>query len=209
MSTPPVDERNFPEDVFLETDRLLLRRFTEGDVDNLVELDGDPLVMRFITGGRGTPREEIRDVVVPAFLRYYDRYPGYGFWAVIEKATGNFLGWFHLRPQPEGGRPAEPELGYRLRRSAWGKGYATEGARALVRIAFEELAAERVFAETMAINTASRRVMEKAGLRLVRTFHADWPDKIDGDEFGDVEYALTRDEWAARRSGGADRPIVA
>ena len=49
----------------------------------------------------------------------------------------------------------------------------------------------------MAVNTASRRVMEKAGLRHVRTFHAEWPDRIDGDEHGDVEYALTRAEWSA------------
>jgi RimJ/RimL family protein N-acetyltransferase len=49
----------------------------------------------------------------------------------------------------------------------------------------------------MAVNTASRRVMEKAGLRYVRTFHQDWPDEIDGDEQGDVEYALTRAEWDA------------
>jgi RimJ/RimL family protein N-acetyltransferase len=51
----------------------------------------------------------------------------------------------------------------------------------------------------MAVNAASRRVMEKTGLRYVRTFHAEWPDRIDGDEHGDVEYAITRQEWAATR----------
>jgi RimJ/RimL family protein N-acetyltransferase len=188
--------------VFLETERLILRRFTADDVDNLVELDSDPDVMRYITGGRGTSRAEIEDDVLPAFLAYYERFPGYGFWAVIEKTTGDFLGWFHLRPALHDGRPTEPELGYRLRQSAWGHGYASEGARALVRVAFEELGADRVFAETMVVHTASWRVMENAGLRLVRTFHADWPDKIEGDEHGDVEYALTRAEWAA--SGSAD-----
>ncbi|HEX8861981.1 MAG TPA: GNAT family N-acetyltransferase [Actinomycetes bacterium] len=181
-------------EVFLETDRLLLRRFTADDVDNLVELDGDPDVMRFITGGRPTPREEIRDDVLPAFLGYYRRFAGYGFWAAIEKSTGAFLGWFHLRP-PEGHRLDDVELGYRLRKSAWGKGYATEASRALIRKAFTELGARRVYAETMAVNLASRRVMEKAGLRLVRSFHQQWPDHIDGDKHGDVEYALHRDEW--------------
>ena len=87
------------------------------------------------------------------------------------------------------------ELGYRLHRSAWGKGYATEGSRALVDLAFRELGADLVIADTMAVNTASRRVMEKSGLRYVRTFHADWPVSIPGDEHGDVEYAITRDEW--------------
>ena len=182
-------------DVFLETERLVLRCFTPADVDNLVELDSDPEVMHFVTGGRGTSVEEVRHEVLPAFLGYHDRYPGYGFWAVVEKASGQFLGWFHLRPVPDGGRPDEPELGYRLRRSAWGKGYATEGCRALIGKAFAELGADRVFAETMVVHTASRRVMEKAGLQLVRTFHQPWPDKIDGDEHGDVEYALTRAEW--------------
>jgi RimJ/RimL family protein N-acetyltransferase len=185
--------------LFLETERLILRQFTADDVDSLVELDSDPDVMHYITGGRGTPRAEIEDDVLPAFLGYYERFPGYGFWAVIEKATGDFLGWFHLRPALHDGSPTEPELGYRLRRSAWGKGYASEGARALVRVAFEELGADRVFAETMVVHTASRRVMENAGLRLIRTFHADWPDKIEGDEHGDVEYALTRAEWDAER----------
>jgi RimJ/RimL family protein N-acetyltransferase len=181
--------------VFLETDRLILRRFTEGDVDNLVELDSDPEVMRFINGGRPTPRDEIESVELPAFLAYYERFAGYGFWAAVEKASGRFLGWFHLRPV-EGAPDDEVELGYRLRRSAWGKGYATEGSRALIDKAFAELGARRVFATTMVVNVASRRVMEKAGLRFVRTFHQPWPDAIEGEEEGDVEYALLRSEWS-------------
>jgi RimJ/RimL family protein N-acetyltransferase len=75
--------------VFLETDRLVLRRFTSADADNLVSLDADPDVMRYITGGIPTSREEIENEVLPAFLGYYQRYEGYGFWAVIEKETGN------------------------------------------------------------------------------------------------------------------------
>jgi RimJ/RimL family protein N-acetyltransferase len=185
--------------VYLETERLRLRRFTAEDADLLVELDSDPAVMRFITGGRPTSRAEIETELLPWWLAYYERYAGYGFWAAIERASGEFVGWFHLRPADDD-RPREPELGYRLCASVWGKGYATEGSRALVERAFRDLGAERVNAETMAVNTASRRVMEKAGLRYVRTFHQDWPDKIDGDEHGDVEYALTRAEWEA---GGA------
>lgn len=108
--------------------------------------------------------------------------------------------WFHLRP-PAKGKPDEPELGYRLRRSAWGRGYASEGSLALVDLAFTDLGASRVYAETMAVNRASRRVMEKTGLRFVRLFHADWPVRIPGDEEGDVEYAITREEWTRDRSG--------
>jgi len=187
--------------VFLETDRLVLRQFTEDDADLLVELDADPEVMRYINGGEPTSRAEVVDEVLPAFLEYYERYPGYGFWAAIEKSTGEFLGWFHFRPK-EGGFADEPELGYRLQRSAWGKGYATEGSRALIDKGFAEFGVQRVFAETMAVNTGSRRVMEKSGLRFVRAYHAEWPVRIPGDEHGDVEYALDRDEWEQDRAGG-------
>jgi len=180
--------------VFCETQRLVLRRFTTADVGNLVGLDADPGVMRFITGGIPTPRDEIENEVLPAFLAYYERFEGYGFWATTEKPAGPFLGWFHLRPR-EGAGPGEAELGYRLRRSAWGKGYATEGSRALIRKGFTEFGMQRVVAETMAVNLASRRVMEKSGLTLVRSFRQPWPYPIEGDDQGDVEYALNKADW--------------
>ena len=189
--------------VYLQTERLTLRRFTPDDLDAVVALDADPAVMRYITGGAATPREELRDDVLPAWLAYYDRGDRWGFWAAIERASGDFLGWFHLRP-PSGDPDDEPELGYRLVRSAWGRGLATEGSRALVDKAFRELGARRVFATTMAVNAASRRVMEKAGLRYVRTFHADWPVRIPGDEAGDVEYAIERAQWVADRGSASD-----
>jgi RimJ/RimL family protein N-acetyltransferase len=93
--------------VFLETERLALRRFTAADVDILVALDSDPAVMRFVSGGKATARDAIEHDILPAFLSYYDRFAGYGFWAAMEKSTGNFLGWFHFRPR-EGASPAPP-----------------------------------------------------------------------------------------------------
>ena len=186
--------------VLLETARLVLRRFTPADVDLLLELDSDPEVMHFITGGQPTPRSEITDVVLPYWLRFYTSSPVVGFWAAEMRATGEFAGWFHLRPRDDG-PPDELELGYRLRRSVWGRGLATEGSQALVDLAFREAGATRVVAETMAVHGASRRVMEKAGMRLVRTFHADWPYPIPGDEHGDVEYAIDRDEFEAMSAG--------
>jgi RimJ/RimL family protein N-acetyltransferase len=187
-------------DVYLQTQRLLLRRFTAHDAERLVELDSDPEVMHFVTGGVPSSPDEIRDEVLPAFLAYYERTDGYGFWAAEDRASGAFLGWFHLRPSA-GDAADEPELGYRLRRSAWGRGLATEGSRALVAKAFAELGARRVHAETMTVHHASRAVMERAGLRYVRTFHQDWPHPIPGDELGDVEYALTAEEFhAAQRA---------
>ena len=189
-------------DVFLETERLVLRRFTSADADLLASLDADPDVMHFVTGGVPTSRAEIESDFLPAFLGYYQRYEGFGFWAAVEKATGDFLGWFHFRPRPDAA-PGEVELGYRLRRTAWGRGYATEGSRALIRKGFTEFGVQRVVAETLVVHGASRRVMEKAGLRLVRTYHQPWPYPIDGDEFGGVEYALERADWLrAEHAGG-------
>ncbi|MFN8619236.1 MAG: GNAT family N-acetyltransferase [Chloroflexota bacterium] len=184
---------------FLLTERLRLRQFTADDVDHLVALDADPEVMFFITGGAPTPRVEIEHEVLPAFLRYHERGPDLGFWAIERRADGAFLGWVHYRPD-HGDPPDEPELGYRLVRAAWGLGYATEASRAVVDHGFTALPVRRVVARTMAVNTASRRVMEKVGMRLVRTFHADWPVRIPGDEHGDVEYAVTHEEWLAARA---------
>jgi RimJ/RimL family protein N-acetyltransferase len=170
-----------------------------------MELDGDPEVMRYLTGGPPTPREVLEHDHLPWYVDYYERHEGYGFWAAIEKASGEFIGWFHFRPH-EGAPPDEPELGYRLKRSAWGKGYGTEGSRALIRKGFSELGVARVVAYTYGDNVASRRVMEKAGMRLVRTFRltpeqlkeelgVTDPELFPGD---DVEYAITRAEWEAQ-----------
>jgi len=180
-------------DVFLETERLVLRRFTMADLDSLVELNSDPAVTRYINGGKPISREAVQTDLVSS-LEHYERYAGYGFWAAVERSTGRFIGWFHFRPAKEA-PPDEVELGYRLRRSAWHKGYATEGSRALIDNGFAELGVQRVVAFTMVVNVASRRVMEKAGLRFVRVFHQPWPDYIEGEEEGDVEYALLRSEW--------------
>jgi RimJ/RimL family protein N-acetyltransferase len=182
-------------EVFLETERLILRRFTDEDVDNLVALDSDPGVMRFLTG-EPTPREVIETKILPEFRS--EHASRLGCWAAVERSTGAFVGWFQLRrPQwplePQGRDDAE--LGYRLRISCWGKGYGTEGSLALIDKAFTALGVARVVATTMAVNIASRRVLEKAGLRLVRTFHVAFTDPLPGTEHGEVEYALTRDEW--------------
>lgn len=182
--------------IVLRTPRLPLRRFTTEDAELIMGLDSDPEVMAFINGGWPTTRAEVVQEILPAWLGYYSRYDGYGFWTIIERGSGQFVGWFHLRPRP-GADPAEPELGYRLIRSVWGRGYATEGSIALLHRAFTVLGARRVTAESLAVNTAPRRVMEKCGLHSVRTLHQEWPDKIDGEELGEVEYAVDRDAWLA------------
>ncbi|MGH3273541.1 MAG: GNAT family N-acetyltransferase [Streptosporangiaceae bacterium] len=182
--------------VFLETGRISLRRFTADDVDNLHGLNDDPAVMRYINGGQPTPRDAIRDQLIPFYLDCYRRFGGLGYWAAESRPAGEFLGWFHFRP----GEGTGLELGYRLRRAAWGAGYATEGSRALIRAGFTELGIERVFARTMTANAASRRVMEKCGLRFVRGYDDDRIAGVPGAGQGCVEYAVTREEWQASPS---------
>src|SRR4029079_4593563 len=97
-------------DIFLETKRLILRRFTVADLDDLVELNSDPEVMRFLTGGKPSPREFIEQRTLPRILRQYEPFTGFGTWAAIERSSGEFLGWFHFRPSKDG-PPDEAELG--------------------------------------------------------------------------------------------------
>jgi RimJ/RimL family protein N-acetyltransferase len=189
--------------VILKTPRLVIRQFTEDDADNLFNLNSDPEVMRYLTGGRPTPREEIRDQILPFHLGVYDRLDRLGTWAAESTATGQFLGWFHFRPGHGSDDITNIELGYRLGRPAWNSGYATEGSRALISMGFTDLAVERVFAHTMTVNTASRHVLEKCGLMLVRTFPYEGAYVIEGAEHGEVEYALTKPEWEARTAGDA------
>ncbi|KJS63476.1 GNAT family N-acetyltransferase [Streptomyces rubellomurinus] len=183
---------------FLETDRLTLRPFTEADADHLFALDNDPEVMRFINGGKPTAPETVRAKVLPRLLHDHPCTGTRGFWAAEERATGTFLGWFEFRPLDDRS-PAVVELGYRLNRASWGRGYATEGSLALIDKGFTELRTERVTANTMAVNSGSRRVMEKSGLTFLRSFFGDWPDTIPGSEHGEVEYELTRAQWEQRR----------
>ncbi|NJO40603.1 MAG: GNAT family N-acetyltransferase [Cyanobacteria bacterium CRU_2_1] len=160
--------------IFLETDRLILRRLTESDSDHLFELDSDPDVAKFATrDGQPTPYDMIQEMVLPKMLKCYEMYESYGFWVAIEKSSNQFIGWFHLRPgleSPAFDDPCEVELGYRLKKLAWGKGYATEGSRALVRKGFCELNTQRITATALVANTASIRVMQKTGLRFERYF---------------------------------------
>jgi RimJ/RimL family protein N-acetyltransferase len=175
---------NSPIHIFLGTNRLILREFTPGDVDLLVELNSDPEVTRF-TFQKAMSAEFVRDKLLPEYLSYYQNQPGFGYWAAVEKASEDFLGWFHFRPSRD--NPDEIELGYRLRQSAWGQGYATEGSRALIAKGIAELGVKRVVATAIRANAASVRVMEKAGLTFEKTFF------YEGIAEEAVKYGLGRD----------------
>jgi RimJ/RimL family protein N-acetyltransferase len=183
----------------LSTQRLHLRPLAPEHLDLEVALDSDPQVMRYLSAGRPRPYEDI--------LRAHHRRlatakanPGFGFWSGFVHET--FVGWWLLETEFDDGiaRPGEAEIGYRLLPGFWRQGLASEGAAELLRHAFTDLTVRRVFGQTMAVNEGSRATMSRIGLRQVRTFHQEWDEPIAGHELGEVEYAITRDEWLARPS---------
>lgn len=150
------------EMIQIRTERLRLRPLGADDVDALVALDSDPEVRRFVDQAEAPSREEMLGRM-PRLLRRYGDGAEPAFWAADHRETGAFCGWFHLRPLDDD--PGALDVGYRLRREWWGRGLATEGAAALVQRAFLVLGADRVVAHALEANTASRRVLEKLGLR--------------------------------------------
>jgi RimJ/RimL family protein N-acetyltransferase len=193
---------NVSPQILLETRRMYFRQFQETDAALLFELDSDPQVMRFINRGKSTPLAKIQNEIIPKFLNYYRQSPPQGFWAAHLREGGDFIGWFHLRP---GSLPVpEVELGYRLKRIAWGRGLATEGSRALLEKAFREWDYEKVCAHTMADNLASRRVMEKAGLMFECEFYYEadvFHGWVEQGERRAVKYSITRAQYFRQSPG--------
>jgi RimJ/RimL family protein N-acetyltransferase len=143
----------------LTTDRLTLRRFTLEDLDLLDRLYSDPEVMRYV-GGTKT-RAQTETLLKVRVLEYYERFPGLGMWATLERATGACIGT-HLLNHIQG--ETYIQVGYVLFEEYWGRGYATEMSIALLRYGFTELGLPEIFAITDLPNVASQRVLQKAGL---------------------------------------------
>jgi RimJ/RimL family protein N-acetyltransferase len=144
----------------LETERLILRRYERDDLDRLDRLNSNVEVMRYIGDGSLRSREQSQAAIVRT-RRNYDIFPGLGFWVAEEKPQRKFAGVFALFYIP---KTVEVEVGYRLAKSAWGRGLATEGASALVRYGIFELGLDRVVGLTHPDNAASQNVLMKAGL---------------------------------------------
>ena len=184
--------------ILLESARLRLRRFTAADLDLLVELDSDPEVMRWISYGVPTPRERYEHEILPRWFAQYQATPLLGYWAAESRDDGAFVGWFHLRPDRID--DGEQELGYRLRRAAWGQGLATEGSVPLLDHGFRRVGTDRISARTLAGNHASQRVMQKCGLRYERDFV--YPEDVIAGrserERTAVKYSLGREDWLRR-----------
>ena len=135
--------------IFLTTNRLYLRQFTGKDLPLLMSLDSDPAVMRYVNGGVPLEEDFLRERVLPQLHNYNRQFSYLGYWSAHEVATDSFVGWFYILPK-QGLDTAE--LGYRLKRSAWGIGYATEVSSALIAVVFREPDFSHVEATTMAAN---------------------------------------------------------
>lgn len=148
----------------LRTERLVLRHFEHDDLDALAAILSHPEVMRYSLRGPSN-----RNDTAAAIRHYRQAYAtrGFGRNAVIERASGELVGFCGIGMMTVDGVD-QPELGYRLRRVSWGRGYATEAARACRDHAFGDLAIERLIAVIEPANVASVRVAEKIGFRLDR-----------------------------------------
>ena len=146
----------------LETERLRLRKLAPQDLDSLLEIYGDPLAMRYFP--KVYTREEVREHFLERNLaRYAD--PGHGLYAVERKEDGEFLGLAGPTLQEVEGQ-TYIEVGYHFKPAAWGKGYATEAARACMQYAFDRLGAQQVVSFIGPRNEPSQRVAQRNGLRL-------------------------------------------
>jgi RimJ/RimL family protein N-acetyltransferase len=174
-------------DFRLETPRMTLRLVTPADRADLIALEADPEVMRYLNGGQPVPDEGLPE---GEYLTPRGNEPEV--MAAHDRQTGAFIGWFAFFDDGMITGKRRAEIGYRLRREAWGKGYASEGAGALVAHGFDRMGFDCIRAQTMAVNVGSRRVMEKIGMRYLETQFPDFADPIPGSELGEVVYEIWR-----------------
>lgn len=166
----------------IETSRLHLRQFSMADLDDLFAIRSDPEVMRFIGAGQPHSMNQVRDALENAISVWKKH--SFGRWAIVHKADKKLIGWCGLAflDQTE-----EIEIGYGIAKEYWGGGLTTEAAEATIRYGFEELKLDRIVAVAMPENIASRRIMEKIGMRFEKTGH--W---YEADL---VYYVILRDEY--------------
>lgn len=143
----------------LETERLRLRPPSKGDLQDNYQLGSDPEVMRYITPGRIQSLQEARQDL---YKRIKLSRGAYGYWVVEEKQSGIFIGWIVLKELDQ----TDLELGFRLHKTKWGQGFATEAGKRVITYAFEVLQLDRVKAVVMPKNEGSRRTLEKIGFQL-------------------------------------------
>ena len=179
----------------IETPRLLLRQWREDDLAPFAALNTDPEVMRFFEEPLSHERSDAWARAIAAVIQ--DQ--GWGLWALERRDTGEFIGFTGLQV-PRHELPFNPcvEVGWRLARSAWGQGFATEAGRASLAHAFGPLELDEVVSMTAVTNLPSRRVMERLG--MTRDEHADFdhPAVSAGHPLQrHVLYRIGAEQWRA------------
>jgi ribosomal-protein-alanine N-acetyltransferase len=157
--------------IHLSTERLILRDLEERDVEGIFALDSDPEVLRYIGTPVMTERAQAANVI--AMIRKQYRENGIGRWAMEERTTGAFVGWCGLKWEQQVRSFPYYDIGYRLIRSYWGQGYATEAASACLRHGFEVLNYPEICAAVEVEHQASNHVLRKIGLQQGEPFLYD------------------------------------
>lgn len=152
----------------LTTDRLIIRSTEDRDAEGLHRIYSDPEAMKYIPGGAFDDMERVMRSIARSKQREADS--GMTLWVVANKETEEFIGQCGVVPVD--GKGPEIELAYHFARPFWGKGYATEAARAVAYYAFRELKLERLLGLTFPANVPSQRVLEKTGFTYKRD--AEW-----------------------------------
>ncbi|SHJ42161.1 Protein N-acetyltransferase, RimJ/RimL family [Nocardiopsis flavescens] len=180
----------------IRTERLVLRRWRDSDLGPWAEMNADPRVREHL--GPPLTREQ-SDASVARFLRDFDR-RGHGWWAVEVRATGEFVGFAGLDRVEEHLPFSGVEAGWRLARHAWGRGYATEAARAALDHGFGALGLAEVLAVTTAANHRSQAVMARIGMTRDPGGDFDDPEAPEGPLRPNVLYRVTRGGYARHRA---------
>ena len=175
----------------LQTSRLTLVPLGDEHLEYEVTLDAHPDVMRYL--GVGQPRDR-SEVEKHHQERINEARNGLGFWAGF--LGTEFVGWWLLSAENDDER-GQAELGYRLLPDFWRRGLASEGAASLLAYGFEDVGLAQTFAETMAVNSGSRAVMSRLGLTHIGTRDEGTIGPIPGSVQGNVDYAISKDRWAA------------
>ena len=168
--------------VTLQTERLILRLFREADLDAYAEMSGDAEVMRYL--GSGLPLTRAEAWRSMALMLGHWQLRGYGLWAVEERASGAMVGRIGCW-NPEGWPGLE--VGWTLRRRYWGRGFATEGARAALGYAFTQLGCRHVISLIRPANAASIRVAERLGECL--------EGRTEINDHETLVYGIGREDW--------------
>ena len=155
----------------LETERLIFQDWNATDLEPLHSLCADPSVMQFV--GDGEPWSRARTDQFVATAREMSQTLGYCRWPVIDKACSAVIGFCGFVPASDGA-----EIGWRLAKEYWGRGLATEAARAVLKHGFESLGFQRIIATVQSPNRASMRVVEKLGMKAESSFHRNGREVI-------------------------------